>query len=535
MTERQPPYPQGEPVIGGSPDDYGDTDELANDFDDDYIGAPVAAPPETGIGDDAWYEGDEDAYQDPYDDYFYDEYYENEPARQPLFYVFIGLAVILGAVLVFFLFQAFSGGDDEVPSTPTPDFNVAIEGVEADQRITVDEDVEVLILANATEQIVSLELLVDGDAVDEAEFTEPPADGIYRATLQFRVDETGNYALAARATSESGAQRTSSDIQVVAVESIDGRPVRITGEVVTNANTREGPGDEFDAVRTLNPGTVVTVVGRTRNNQWLLLEDDTWVRRAAVQLSEAIDLAPVREPTPQPRPTDTPAPEETETPSPTPDTDLADFSPINASLASGGTVLRVSIANLGSSSYEGSLVVRVSGLDSNLEEVFGVSLEGNGGTTVEFSLPSPETEAVSVQVTVDPDNAVEESGEDNNSATFSLAPPVEAPEIVIAGVEVSGGAVTVTITNTGGDLTSSDVTVTVALPGAQTSTSGTIALANGQSESFQTLRPPGSGLATVTVSVGGQEVASTTVEIEGEAEPTATPEDAEEEPTTEEG
>lgn len=527
MTERQPPYPPGEPVIGGSPDDYGDTDDYTGDFDDECIGVPVAAPPETGIGDDAWYEGDEEAYQDPYDDYFYDEYYENEPARQPLFYVFIGLAVILGAVLVFFLYQAFSGDGDPVPTAPTPDFNVAIEGIEADQRINVGEEVSVDLLANATEQIVLLELLVDGDVVDDAEFAEVPGDGIYRATLQFEVDDTGNYALAARATSESGAQRTSDDIQVVAVESIDGRPVRITAEAVTNANTREGPGDEFDAVRTLSPGTVVTVVGRTRNNEWLLLEDDTWVRRAAVQLSESIDLAPIREPTPQPQPTDTPAPEETETPTSTPETDVADFSPVDASLAAGGTVLRVAIANLGSSTYEGSLVVRVTGLDNNLEEVFNVSLEGNGGTTVEFSLPSAQTEAVSVQVSVDPDNAVEESGEDNNTATFSLAPPVEAPELVIAGVEVSGGAVTVTVTNAGGDLSPTDVTVTVALPGAQTSTSGTISLANGQSESFQTLRPPGSGLATVTVSIGGDEVASTTIEIEGEEEPTATPEDAE--------
>jgi hypothetical protein len=535
MTERQPPYPSGEPVIGGSRADYGDANDFDEGFDDEYIGAPVAAPPETGIGDDAWYEGEEDPYQDPYDDYFYDEYYENEPARQPLFYVFIGLAVILGAVFVFFLYNAFSGGDDSVPAAPTPDFNVAIEGIENDQRITVNEDVEVRLAANATEQIVLLELLLEGDAVDEVEFNEPPADGIYRATLTFSVEETGTYALAARATSESGAQRTSNDIRVVAVESIDGRPVRITAEAVTNANTREGPGDEFPAVRTLSPGTVVTVVGRTRNNQWLLLEDDTWVRRAAVQLSEAIDLAPVREPTPAPRPTNTPAPEETETPTATPSADTPDLSPVDASLAGGGTILQVTIANLGAGSYDGPVVVRVSGLGSVLEQVFNVSLSGNGGATVEFSLPSAQTEAVAVQVSVDPDNSIEESGEDNNTATFSLAPPVEAPEIVIAGVEVSGSAVTVTISNVGGNLSTSDISVTVALPGSQTSTSGTVSLANGESQSFQTLRPSGSGIATVTVSVGGQETASTTIEIPADEEPTATPEGLTEEPTATEG
>ena len=527
MTERQQPYPPGEPVIGGSPDDYGDSSASLDDFDDEYIGAPVAAPPETGIGSDSWYDGDDEGYQDPYDDYFYDEYYENEPARQPLFYVFIGLAVLLGGVLVFFLFQAFSGGDGGTPAAPTPDFNVAIDGVESDQRVSVRQDVEVRVLANATEQIVLLELLLDGEVVDDAAFSEPPSDGIYRSTLVFRVEETGNYALAARATSESGARRTSNDINVIAVESIDERPVRITAEVVTSANTRQGPGEEFDAVETLSPGTVVTVVGRTRNSEWLLLDDDTWIRRAAVQLSESADLAPVREPTPLPQPTATPRPEETETPIPTPAGDLPDLSPIDASLAGGGSVLRVSIANLGSGSYDGPLVVRVTGLDTGLERVFNVSVGANGSTTAEFSLPTPQTEAATVQVAVDPDNVIEESGEDNNIATFSLAPAAEPPELVIAGVDVSETTVTVTISNSGGNLAPSQVVVTVSLAGAQTSSAGTIALANGQSQSFQTLRPAGSGLATVSVSVGGQEVASTTVEIAGAPEePTATPEDA---------
>jgi hypothetical protein len=509
MTERQRPYPPDEPIIGATYPAYDEPEPSPNGFDDDdeggYIGAPIGEPQED------W----DDEYQDPYDDYYYDdEYYDTEPARQPLFYVIIGLAVVLGGLLVFLVFQLLGGGDSS-PSPSDPDFNITIDTPLENDRINIDRDVEVRIRANSTERITLIQLRVNGQLTDEQQFAEEPAGGVYSATLMFRVNEPDEYVLVARAVSETGVISDSEPVTVIAVESIDDRPTEIIGQVITNVNARTGPGDEYPAVRTIGSGEVLTIVGRTPDSQWLLIDDDTWVRRAAVELSESVDLVDVRRPTPTPAPTPTETPEPEPSPSPSPAADAPDFTPTNATLDGGGSVLRVNISNLTSNGYEGPLVVRVTGLgDRTLEQVFAVDLPGNGATSVQFAISPPHTEGATVQVIVDPDGAVIEVSDDNNMATFVLAPPVEAPDLIIAGAHISGSTVSVTIINIGGELPSTDVTVRLSIGGTSTESTQTIALGPDQTANF-IVPAPGSGEATITLLVNGQQVDTSSIQIPG--------------------
>lgn len=498
-------------MIGGGYEEYDDEGYIGGD-DGPPIGAssPVRGPAIGADYDDGY--GDE-YYDDEYDPY-YDDYYDDSPSRQPLFYVFIALAVVLGGLFIFLLFQVFNGDGDGPPPTPTPEFNVRIDAPLDNERVPIGEETIVEARANATEHIVRMELLVNGDVEDTEAFNEAPSDGIYRASLSWEPADADRYTLAVRAVSESGAQMTSDEITVIARESIDGRPARITGEIISTVNARQGPGDDFDAVRTLNPGTVVTIEGRTRNSEWLLLEDGTWIRRAAVRLSDSVDLVEVREPTPQASPSPTNTPEDRETPTPTPDDGAPDFTPTNATLIDGGAGLRVSVVNLSTSSYDGPLVVRVSGLDAgSIEAVFGVSVVANGATTVDFALSPPQTSGATIVVSVDPENSVTEQSEDNNQVSVVIAPPVEAPELVVGDASVAGGTVNVTVVNVGGDLASSNVRVVLSLGNQESASQATIALASGQSSSFALSRPSGSGTATITVLVDGQVVATGSVEI----------------------
>lgn len=516
MTERQHPQETDEPIIGATYPPSDAPGATATGYDESgYVGAP-------GPNDDQWYDDDEwvDEYDDPY---YEDEYYDAAPARQPLFYVILALALILGIALVFLLFQLFGGNGDETASTP--DFNVSINQPLNDERINVESDVDVRILANATEPITSIQLRLDGEVVDEQSFSEVPEDGVYSAILQFRVEEPDTYEISARAISQSGAHADSDPVVIVAVEEIDERPAEIRGEVISNVNARTGPGDEFDAVRTLRSGDRVTAVARSQDSQWLLLEDGSWVRADAIRLAESIELLEVQRAAPTPEPT----PEETEEPSPspttTPEPDDPDFAPANASLHENGTVLRVTISNTGSSSYSGSLVVRVSGLDRGTQEqVFNVSIGANGTTSVDFMLSPANTTGATVQVTIDPEGAVSEGSEDNNSATFVLAAPVEPPELVISSVSTEGSMVSVGLVNNGGDLSASDITVQISLGGETTERTQNVALANGQSTTIQVTRPSSSGTADVTILANGTPVASSTIELAGSGSPTATPE-----------
>ena len=95
-------------------------------------------------------------------------------------------------------------------------------------------------------------------------------------------------------------------------------------------------------------------------------------------------------------------------------------------------------------------------------------------------------------------------GNVNNSATFTIAPAVEQPDLTISKVDTTGNIV-VTITNTGGPLPASNVTVKVTVGGNGAEQTKNIALANGQSADF-TVTKPGTGAGKIEVSLGGQVV-----------------------------
>ena len=62
-------------------------------------------------------EYDEDDYEDDEDSYgYYDEYEDSAPARQPMFYVFVALAALVGGIVVFLLFSLVNNGNGGSPS-----------------------------------------------------------------------------------------------------------------------------------------------------------------------------------------------------------------------------------------------------------------------------------------------------------------------------------------------------------------------------------------------------------------------------------
>ncbi|PFG74630.1 CARDB domain-containing protein [Tepidiforma thermophila] len=497
--------PDDEPVIGGS---Y-PPDEPAPPTIGGYTGEP-------------YYEDDEFAGEDGYWD---DEYYADAepPARQPMFYLFLFLAAVVGGVLVFLVLNLVRG-DGGNSGTPATEFAVQIESPTRDQRLEINREHEAIVQASATVPLRRFELFVGDRVVDAIDLAEVPPDNRYRATLRFTLPGKGTYELFVRVFAESGASKDSAKVRVVAIEPVGERPQSIQGRVVADATLREGPGDTFAEAGSLRAGAQVTITGKTRDLSWLLVQPPAgragWVRRAAIEPLDTLDLVPVRDVTPTPVPTATatpePSPTATVSPSPSPSANAPDFVPTNAVLASGGAVLRVTVSNVSNNAYSGPLVVAVGGDVPQQELAVNVNLPANGGSTVvEFPVSPPITqpEARAV-VTVDPANIVREQREDNNGATFVLQPPVEAPNLVITSATVTTTTVDVVVRNDGGPLPVSTVVVQVQLGGETTSKSVSIALATGQSSPvISVARPAGSGQATVTVYVGNQPLASTTVQL----------------------
>lgn len=432
MSDRYGSYPPDEPIIGGPTPpppppgagsavgyepvvgDPADYDEEAAEWDDE-------AYDDEGYADDYdEYEYADDEYYDEYDDYYIDD----EPAtRQPLFYVFIAAAVLVGVAAIFLLFAFVRGGNGD--AGPTTDFRVSIESPRNGDRIEVGAEAVITVSAAATEEIARFELFVDGEAVTGVDATPPATGDIYHATMKTVFNEKGEHELWVRVISVSGASKDSDKVRVVVVEDIGDRPVRIKGRVLASVTMRTGPGDDYESAGTLQPGREVDVIGRTRNGEWLLIDvgGGNWVPRSAIELLDSIELVPIREPTPTPVPTPTPEP----SPTPTPEPQLPDFAPTDAFLV-GNNLLRVTIANRSSASYEGVLVVSATGVGADPPSIaVNVSLPGHSSITVDFTLSPGITEETTVNVKVDPDNAIEETVEDNNSVTFVLQPPADQP------------------------------------------------------------------------------------------------------------
>jgi uncharacterized protein YgiM (DUF1202 family) len=514
MSDRYGSYPpDDEPIIGAT---YAPPAPPPPYEEAEYIGGD----PYAQDTDDEWDEGYDDEYPEE-EAYYDDEYYDGAPARQPMFYVFLGLAAVVGGIIIFLLFSMVRGDGDNDPGAPGPvKFNVLIDSPAKGERIEIGRQQDVTARATSTEPLVKFELLVGGKVVDSIPITETPADNTYTATMKTSFSNRGEYELFVRVTSSSNATKDSEKIKVVAIEPVGDKPQVIKGKVVADVNLRIGPGDEYQQVGTLKAGQEVTIAGRNKTNDWLLVQVDAttqrWIKRSAVDLQDAIELVPPRDVTPTPAPvsTSTPIPSPSPSPSasvsPSPPANAPDFVPLSAVLSAGGSKLRVTVSNNSGNAFNGALVVGVGGGDVPASEVvIEAKLPGGGTAAFDFDVVPPiTTSGKKVNVTVDPKNTVKESREDNNSVTFSLLPPVEEPNLSVSAT-VAGNGLNVTVSNSGGAIAAPNAVIEVKL-NDQTTTQGTsLAINKGASQVITGVpRPTGGGTASVSVIVNGTVLAT---------------------------
>ena len=504
MSDRFSSYPPDEPVIG-------ETYPTRYDGEDD--------------SQDEW---DEDAEYD--DDPAYDEegygYYDGQPQRQPMFYVFIGLAVILGAAFVVLLFGVVqrnnNNTNDGTPggiiTQPKVDAKIRVDAPLANDRIEIGKVTDVLVSANATEGIANFELYVDDKVVDRVPGGAPDLEKVYHPRLKATFTQKGEHQLFVRLLTVSGAKQDSDKVLIVAIEPVADKPLSIKGKVLTLTSIRATPADTGAVTGNAREGQEVTISGRTRDNEWLFIDVDKggWVKRNAIEAFDALSIVPVKDASPTPgsaTPGASTSPTSVVTTTPTPQ-NTPDLTPSTAQLFDGGSGLRISVVNLSTVAYEGPLEVSVTGLTTGtLTKAFAVKIPSGGASTVDFELDPPVTTAKTAQIRVDPGNAIKETSEDNNSISVSLTPPAEPADIVITAQAAAGSGITVTIKNNGGPLASSNVTVRVRVGNAEASQSQNIALARGQTANFGPIAKPASGQATIEVLVNGGVVASSTLNI----------------------
>ena len=280
-------YPDDEPVIGGS---YAPS-------------APPLPPPPAYIGGGLGYQEPEldqepEAYDDSYveddDQYYeddeYDDYYDGDggtPARQPMFYVFIAMAALVGGIVVFLLFSLVNngGGGGDGGGGGATKFDVKIDSPAKDKRIEVGKTEDVSVQATATDPISRFELYVGDKLTDSVDVTQTPADNKYTAILHLTLQAKGNYDIFVRVTSSNGATKDSSKVRVIGIEPVGERPQTIKGKVATDTTLRTGPGDNFPESGTLKGGQEVTILGKNKNVDWLLVDSaqgQRWAKRTAI-------------------------------------------------------------------------------------------------------------------------------------------------------------------------------------------------------------------------------------------------------------
>lgn len=501
MSNRFSSPPPDEPVIGGTyPSGYDDDDDPQYAYDDEY-----------------------DEYGDePYDDD--DGYYEDEPARQPAFYLAIGLAVLIAVGMVFGVLYLLNRDDSSnlatSPTQVTVGSRIRVDAPLANDRVEIGKPTEVLVSANATESIKTFELYIDDKLVNSIPGGTPDAEQVYRPRLRATLSAKGEHQLFVRLITESGAKQDSDKILVVAFEAVQpSTTVGVRGRLLTVTTIRSAPSDTGPSVGNAREGLEVIIAGRTLDSEWLYVESNPpgWVPRNAIEPLDALSLVPVRSssPTPSATPEVTASPTSvanTQTPEPV---NLPDLSPTNAQLFDGGAGLRISVANISTTQYDGAVEVSVTGLTTGtLTRVFALRILPGGAGTVDFELDPPISAARTAQIRVDPANAIREGSEDNNTISVSLTPPAEPAEIIIAAQSTSNAGVSVTVRNDGGPLAMSAISVRVRMANAENSVTQSIALAKGETANFGPItRPAASGEATIEVLVNGVVVASTTIQI----------------------
>ncbi len=524
------------------------SNDLTTDTGDEpVIGLNYALPPDpiddSEFADDAAADDgdttsyyDEEAYdrEERYsarDSYYDDGYDEAAPARQPLFYVFIALAALVGAAAVFVLFSVVRSGDDDAPpATPAADVQVQIASPKSGDRIRASQTIEVQARASANELIATFELLVDDKAVDRVDAVPPASGEIYAATLKTQISKRGEHSIVVRVTTAGGAKKDSTRLRVTVVEDLVGGPGDTAkAKVIATTTLRSGPGESFDGFGTVEPGTEVKVTGRSQDGEWLLIDlnGGRWIKRAAVEPIDSLANIPIREPLGRGTPTPG-ATAQLPTPTATAGAGAPDFVPVDARFVfSGGgrASLRLSIRNEGAA-YAGPLVVGASTTPGGLvvsQLVFDVNIGAGKAITVDFDVSGQLPERADVTVRVDPGNAVREGSEDNNVAVFKgLAAPADPPGLVISGVNVTPAGINITVQNSGGPLGSSTLRVKITIGGNDASQSKTVTLARGETTGFSFPRfATGTGKVELFVNEVATASADVTVPVLGS--PTTAP------------
>ncbi|MDE2670534.1 MAG: hypothetical protein OXI51_12855 [Chloroflexota bacterium] len=445
-------------------------------------------------------------------------------------YFFTLVALAIGGVLIFLLFQVLNDEpevlDDDFEPPPQVEAEASIEAPEPGATPPVGEDIPVIVRVVSGEEIVRFELLVSGIVTDQEFSGRVTGENTYAAVLTARFEAAGAYDLVVRAYTASGEQIVSEPIRVRATPpEVETPVVLITAEVVALTSLRVCPFEACNQAGTLEPTQVVTVIGKTLNQQWLQVETGggLWVRFSAVDISpEDLASVPAVEPPPAPADTPTPPPTQvsgTETPTPTatgaaaPPPNAPDFIPTNAEPIEGGTILRITLTNASTNPFSGPIVVRVEGVPASpAEQVLTVSMEPNGTAALNFDLDPPITEQTTVTVTLDPDDAIAEANEDNNVTEFILVPPPEGP-ILSLRASVTGGMLSVVIQNDGGELTTNDARLVVSVPGETTTrTISPLAIAENDSATIDGISAPRTGESIrVTLFIDGINVATASV------------------------
>lgn len=537
----QSPYPDDEPVIGLDTPPR-PSPRLANPFARRRAPLPPIDADDYDGGDD-FDDGDEIFIGEGADE-VYREYYDASPARQPIFYVLLTLAALIGATAIFFIVRSFSdSGNTEGPGQARPVvYQVAIASPVDGDRVNAGETISFVARASASGVVTRFELIIDDKLATQAAALEQPGVDVdpatqarvYGATLQAKFDRRGDHRVSVRAVL-GDAVRESTTIRLVVVEAP--RDVQVLGRVIASTSLRTGPGETFPEVGTLRAGNEVRLVARTSNGEWFLIDDaaqgERWVRANAIQVDGDAESLPQRDTASTPTPGTTSTIIATATPArattPTPASGPPDFVPTDARFVFSGAgriALRITIRNDGGS-YSGPLVIALTTTSPGLvagQLVFDVTLGNNRSTTVDFDVIVAPQGKVDVTARIDPSNAVRESNDDNNSATFrGISAPVEPPNID-AGVTVQpgpAGSIIVTVRNSGGPLAATEFRVRLRVGGQEQTSSKTVALGTGESTTF-TFAKFASGDGILEVSAGGVPVASGTFTVGGSATASAT-------------
>ncbi len=159
----------------------------------------------------------------------------------------------------------------------------------------------------------------------------------------------------------------------------------VSGTVIQQVNVRTGPGTEFDAIGTLNPNDVVTLIGKDVGGDWLEIQYPSapdgkgWIAGAYVQ-AESLEGLPIVGSSDATAPAGTPAlPPPASTPTPAaalPDNDSAAAPAASAVFSSAGAHTLIFSSDVSAPQGDGQDWIQFTPFAANVQ--FSATCTGNG-------------------------------------------------------------------------------------------------------------------------------------------------------------